>query len=80
VKPVNALQSRRRVKSSVVDALFKLLGVLVGCYAVYGLANGAIYAKYRWGGRVLRRDADTLGFWSAIAAYGALAGMLIFLF
>lgn len=80
MNPINAAQSRLRVEFGVVDGLFKLLGVLAGCYAMYGLASGSIYAKYRWGGRVFRRDADTLGFWSAIAAYVALAGMLIFLF
>jgi hypothetical protein len=63
-----------------MDALFKLLGAAVGCYVVHGLTTGAIYAKYRMWGRTFRRDEDAVGYWSAIAAYVVLAGMLLFVF
>ena len=63
-----------------MNGLFKLLGVMVGCYVVYGLATGAIYAKSRAWGRTFRRDEDAVGYWSAIAAYVFLAGMLLFVF
>jgi hypothetical protein len=63
-----------------MSALFKLLGAAVGCYVVYALTTGAIFAKYRAWGRTFRRDEDALGYWSAIAAYAVLAGMLLFVF
>jgi hypothetical protein len=63
-----------------MGALFKLLGAAVGCYVVYGLVTGAIYGRYRMWGRTFRRDEDTVGYWSAIAAYTILAGMLLFVF
>ncbi|HVO48187.1 MAG TPA: hypothetical protein VMT29_17835 [Steroidobacteraceae bacterium] len=63
-----------------MGALFKLLGAAVGCYVVYGLITGAVYARSKTWGRMFRRDEDTVGYWSAIAAYVALAGLLLFLF
>jgi hypothetical protein len=63
-----------------MDPLFKLLGVAVGCYVAYGLRTGAIYAKSRAWGRTFRRDEEPFGYWSAIAAYVFLAGMLLFVF
>ena len=63
-----------------MGALFKLLGAVVGCYVVYSLTMGAIYAKYGMWGRTFRRDEDAMGYWSAIAAYVVLAAMLVFVF
>jgi hypothetical protein len=63
-----------------MGALFKLLGAAVGCYVVYGLATGAVFAKYRTWGRTVRRAEDAVGYWSSIAAYVVLAGMLLFVF
>ncbi|HEU0200791.1 MAG TPA: hypothetical protein VFR86_10185 [Burkholderiaceae bacterium] len=63
-----------------MGTLFKLLGALVACYAVFGVVTGAVYAKYRAWGRMFYREEDALGYWSAIAAYILLAGMLLFLF
>jgi hypothetical protein len=63
-----------------MGAFFKLLGAMVACYAVYGVVTGSVYAKYRAWGRMFYRDEDAVGYWSAIAAYVALAGMLLFLF
>jgi hypothetical protein len=63
-----------------MGALFKLLGAAVGCYVVYGLTTRAVFAKYRAWGRTFRRDEDAVGYWSAIAAYVVLSGMLLFLF
>ncbi|HEY5566048.1 MAG TPA: hypothetical protein VIM81_02220 [Gammaproteobacteria bacterium] len=63
-----------------MDVLFKVLGLLVGCYVAYGLMSGAIYAKYRAWGRTFRREQDARGYWSAIGAYVVLTGMLLFVF
>ncbi len=61
-------------------SLFKFLGILVAGYALYGLATGSIYGRYRMWGRTSRRDEDAWGFWSAIVAYGVLSTMLLFVF
>jgi hypothetical protein len=60
--------------------LFKVLGVLVGAYAGYGLFTGEIYGRSGVWGRTFRRDEDRFGCWSAIVAYAVLALMLLFLF
>lgn len=63
-----------------MDGLFKLLGVLVGLYALYGVGTGSVYAKHRWSGRTIYRADDALGFWSTIVIYAALAVLLLFWF
>jgi hypothetical protein len=63
-----------------MGARFKLLGAIVGCYVVYGPMTRAVYAKHRTWGRTLRRDEDTVEYWSAIAAYVVLAGALLLVF
>ena len=55
----------------------KRLGAAVGCYVVYGLTTGAIFAKCKAWRRTFRRNEDATGYWSAIAAYVVLAGMLL---
>jgi len=49
----------------------------VGCYVVYGLTTGAIFAKCKAWRRTFRRNEDATGYWSAIVAYVVLAGMLL---
>jgi hypothetical protein len=63
-----------------MGVLFKVLGVAVTLYVVYGLVSGAVYAKYRAWGRTFQREEDAAGYWSAIAAYVVLAGLLLFFF
>ncbi|HTY17904.1 MAG TPA: hypothetical protein VMH82_09270 [Myxococcota bacterium] len=59
---------------------FRLLGVLLALYVVYGMANGEVYARSGVWGRTFRRDEDAWGYWSAIAAYTALTLALLFYF
>jgi len=63
-----------------MDQLFRLLGVLLGCYVAYGLATGAVYAKSRLFGRTFQRDEDGLGYESAIGTYSLLSVALLFWF
>ena len=63
-----------------MDALFKLLGVLVACYVVQALASGAVYARSGVWGRTFRRAEDALGYWSALVAYSLLSLALVFVF
>ena len=63
-----------------MGALFKTLGALVCGYVLYSLMTGAVYAKRRAWGRTFLRAEDAAGYWSALAAYVALAGMLLLLF
>jgi hypothetical protein len=63
-----------------MNELFRVLGVLLGCYVAYGLATGAVYAKSGVFGRTFQRDADGLGYWSAIGAYALLSVALLFWF
>ena len=63
-----------------MEALFKVLGAAVTVYVLYGLVSGAVYAKYRAGGRIFRREENATGYWSAIAAYVVLAALLLLYF
>jgi hypothetical protein len=60
--------------------MFKLLGILLSFYVVYGFANGKVYGRYRAGGRMFRRDADPWLFWSTLVVYSLLAAALILFF
>jgi len=57
------------VQASSLRSLFRLLGVPVAAYVVFGLATGSIYARSGVWGRTFRRDEDALGYWSAIAGW-----------
>jgi hypothetical protein len=60
--------------------MFKALGVLVLAYSVYAAANGQIYAKARWRGRLVSR-AETNGyFWAVVACYACLGVALLTVF
>jgi hypothetical protein len=63
-----------------MDALFKILGVLLACYVIQALRTGAVYAKSRGWGRTYMRVDDPFGYWSAIGAYGMLSLALVFVF
>jgi hypothetical protein len=60
--------------------LFKVLGVALSLYVVYGVSVGEIYAKRGiWGGTV-KRDERPLDYWAAIVAYAGLSLALFFVF
>jgi hypothetical protein len=56
-----------------------ILGALLAAYATWSLGRGEVHAPDRRWLRSLRRDDRPRAFWSAIAAYFALAAMLLFL-
>lgn len=60
--------------------MFKILGVLLGCYVVYGFSAGQIYGRYRAWGRMFRREEEPWLYWSTMVAYSALTVALIFFF
>lgn len=59
--------------------MWPILGALLALYATWSLGRGEIHAPDRRRLRGLRRDDRPHAFWSAIAAYFALAAMLLFL-
>lgn len=59
---------------------FRLLGVLLGLYVAYGVANGEVYARSGAWGRTFRRDEEAWRYWSTIAVYGGLTVALLFYF
>lgn len=63
-----------------MDAVFKVLGVLLACYVVQALRTGAVFARSRAWGRRFTRGDDPFGYWSAIGAYGLLSLALVFVF
>jgi hypothetical protein len=60
--------------------MFKLLGIFLSCYVVYGLVNGRVYGRYRAGGRMFYREADSWLYWSTLVVYSLLAIVLILFF
>jgi hypothetical protein len=60
--------------------MFKLAGILLSFYVVYGLVNGRIYGRYRAGGRMFYREADPWLYWSTLLVYSLLAVALIVFF
>ena len=63
-----------------MDALFKILGVLLACYVAQALSTGAVYARSRAWGRTFTRADDAFGYWAAVGSYSLLALALVFLF
>jgi len=63
-----------------MNALFKILGVLLACYVVHALTTGAVYARSGAWGRAFRRDEHAWSYWSAIIAYVLLSLALVFAF
>jgi hypothetical protein len=60
--------------------MFKLLGILLSFYVVYGFVNGRVYGRYRAGGRMFYREADPWLYWSTLVVYSLLAIALILFF
>lgn len=63
-----------------MHALFRLLGVLLAAYLIQALHSRHVYARAGLFGRDLSRDAEPLGYWSALVAYALLAAALLFVF
>jgi len=60
--------------------MFKILGILVLFYTLYGANKGEIYAKSGVWGKTIRQSESPHYFWSVIAIYTGLGLALIFLF
>ncbi len=60
--------------------MFKILGVAVVGYAIYGVTTGTIYARSGAWGRTFYRDQEPFKYWSAIGSYVVLALLLLFVF
>jgi hypothetical protein len=54
-------------------SLFKILGVLVALYALYGALSGQVYAKSGVWGKTIMRKESPVDFWMTIAIYTGLA-------
>jgi uncharacterized BrkB/YihY/UPF0761 family membrane protein len=65
---------------SGMTGIFKILGVAVAGYIVYGFVTGEIYARSRAWGRTFRRDSEPWKYWGAMISYFLLAIALIFFF
>jgi len=60
--------------------IFKLLGILLLSYVIYGVKARQIYGRYRYWGRMFGRDEEPWLYWSTIVSYVLLATALIFCF
>jgi len=65
---------------SVAIEFFKLLGIVVGLYTLYGAWAGEVYARSGVWGRRVRKDESPRYFWTVIAIYGALSVALLTVF
>jgi len=63
-----------------MSELFRPLGLLLACYAAFGVATGTLYAKSGPLGRSFRRDEDPFQFWCTFVVYCGLAAALVFVF
>jgi len=61
-------------------SLFKILGVVLLLYVVYGMSVGEIYAKRGIWGATIKRDEQPVGYWSTITVYTGLSIALVFFF
>jgi hypothetical protein len=60
--------------------MFKMLGMLVGLYTLYGAVSGAVIAKSGAWGRTVTRAASPRYFWTVIAIYAGLSVALMTVF
>lgn len=62
--------------------MFKLLGILVGCYTLWAAFDGKVYAKSGGlrGPRMIVRESEPRYFWVVIAIYGGLSVALLTVF
>ena len=65
---------------SVTIEFFKLLGVVVGLYTLYGAWAGEVYARSGAWGRKVRKSESPRYFWTVIAIYAALGVALMTVF
>jgi hypothetical protein len=63
-----------------MNALFKVLGVLLACYVAHALTTGAVFARSGLWGQLFRRETDKWSYWSAIIAYSLLSLACVFVF
>lgn len=63
-----------------MSGIFKILGVLLACYAVRALTTGAVYARSGVWGRTFRREEHAWQYWSALIVYALLSLALVFVF
>jgi hypothetical protein len=60
--------------------MFKLLGALVGLYAIFAACKGEVFAKSGVWGRTISRHDSPEYFWVVIAIYGVLSVALLTIF
>jgi hypothetical protein len=60
--------------------MFKILGVLVGLYALYAAVDGKVYAKSGAWGRTVSKVKSPEYFWLIIAIYAGLSIALLTVF
>lgn len=53
--------------------LFRIIGLLVGAYALYAALRGEVFAKSGAWGRTIDRGEEPANFWLTVAIYGGLA-------
>jgi hypothetical protein len=59
---------------------FRILGVLIGCYAVCAAYNGEIHAKSGMRRRIILRDESPEYFWMVVIIYLVLGIALLTVF
>lgn len=60
--------------------MFKLLGVLLACYAVFAALSGSVFAKAGAGSRSIRRSESPAHFWTVVTIYAGLSVALLLWF
>lgn len=63
-----------------MNALFKLLGILLIGYIAVSLHTGSIFAKSGPWGRTYHRDEEPRAFWTTVVVYCLLAVALLIYF
>jgi hypothetical protein len=65
---------------SVTIEFFKLVGVVVGLYTLYGAWAGEVYARSgAWGRKVRKRESPRY-FWTVVVIYAVLSVALMTVF
>lgn len=53
--------------------MFKIIGLVVGLYALFAALTGEVYAKTGFRGRTISRVDSPVDFWMTVAIYAGLA-------
>ncbi|MGN6848047.1 MAG: hypothetical protein ACTHJK_01000 [Sphingomicrobium sp.] len=53
--------------------MFRIIGLLVGLYALFAMLRGEVIAKSGVWGRTISRRDEPANFWMTVAIYGGLA-------